>query len=72
VKAKPTNEIATASGAIYKNVYVEKVEPDGITISYTPARGGLGIIKINFDELSDELRQKYGFDPEKKKAYEKK
>jgi hypothetical protein len=71
-KAKPANEITTLSGATYKNVYVEKVEPDGITISYTPARGGLGIIKISFDELSDELRQKYGFDPDKKKAYEKK
>jgi len=71
-KAEPTNEITTVIGATYKNVHVEKVEPDGITISYTPARGGLGIIKINFDELSDELRQKYGFDPEKKKAYEKK
>jgi hypothetical protein len=71
-KAKPTNEITTLIGATYKNVYVEKVEPDGITISYTPARGGLGIIKISFDELSDDLRQKYGFDPEKKKAYEKK
>jgi hypothetical protein len=71
-KAKPTNEITTVIGATYKNVQVEKVEPDGITISYTPARGGMGIIKINFDELSDELRQKYGFDPEKKKAYEHK
>jgi hypothetical protein len=65
-KAKPTNEIATASGAIYKNVYVEKVEPDGIIVSYTPARGGMGMTKIYFDDLSAELRQRY----EKKKAYE--
>jgi hypothetical protein len=71
-KAKPANEITTLIGATYKNVYVEKVEPDGITISYTPARGGLGIIKISYDELSDDLQQKYGFDPEKKKAYKKK
>jgi hypothetical protein len=60
VKAKPTNEIATASGAIYKNVYVEKVESDGIIISYTPPRGGMGMTKVLFDDLSPELRQKYG------------
>jgi hypothetical protein len=50
---------------------VEKVEPDGITISYTPVHGGLAIAKLYFDDLSDELRQKYGFNPDKKKAYEK-
>jgi hypothetical protein len=68
VKAKPTNEIATASGAIYENVYVEKVEPDGIIVSYTPARGGIGMTKVLFDDLPNELRQRY----EKKKAYEQK
>jgi hypothetical protein len=68
VKANPANEIATASGAIYKNVYVEKVEPDGIIISYTPTRGGVGMTKVYFDDLSAELRQRYG----KKTAYEAK
>jgi hypothetical protein len=68
VKANPANEIATASGAIYKNVYVEKVEPDGIIISYTPTRGGVGMTKVYFDDLSAESRQRYG----KKTAYEAK
>jgi hypothetical protein len=66
VKAKPTIEIATISGAIYENVHVEKVEPDGIIVSYTPARGGMGMTKIDFTDLSDELRQRY----EKKKAFQ--
>ena len=64
-------EIDSATGAVYKNTHVERVEPDGITISYTPVHGGIAITKLNFDELSDDLRLKYGFDPEKKKAYEK-
>jgi hypothetical protein len=68
VKAKPANEIATLSGAIYKNVYVEKAASDGIIISYTPARGGMGMTKITFDDLPADLRQRY----EKKKAYEDK
>jgi hypothetical protein len=71
VPATATNEIETASGAIYRNALVEKVVPDGIVVSYTPADGGLAVTKINFDELSDQLRKQYGFDPEKKLAYEK-
>jgi hypothetical protein len=68
VKANPANEIATTTGAIYKNVYVEKVESDGIIVSYTPTRGGMGMTKIYFDDLSAELRQRY----QKKTAYEDK
>jgi len=66
-----TNDIATAVGAIYRNVRVERVEPDGLTVRYIPMVGGLGIVKIKFDELANEWRQQYGFDPEKKLAYEK-
>jgi hypothetical protein len=66
VKAKPSNEIATLGGAIYANVHVEKVESDGIIISYTPARGGMGMTKVLFNDLSAELQQRY----EKKKTYE--
>ena len=66
-----TNEIVTASGAIYENTKVERVEPDGLTVSYIPLGGGLGLSKIKFDELADEWRQRYGYDPKKKAAYEK-
>jgi len=53
----------TLNGTIYNNVYVEKVEPDGIIVSYTLAGGGMGMTKIYLYELSDELRQRYGFNP---------
>jgi hypothetical protein len=44
-------------------VYVEKVESDGIIISYTLTDGGLGMTKIDLDDLSGELQQRYGFKP---------
>ena len=69
--AAPSNEITTASGAVYKSVQVEKVEPDGLTVSYIPSGGGIGIVKIKFDQLSDEWKKQYGFDPQKKLDYEK-
>ncbi len=58
-QVKPTNEIVTTDGTIYKNAQVEKVEPDGIIISYTLAGSGLAMTKVYFIELSAELRQRY-------------
>jgi hypothetical protein len=69
VKAKPVIVLTTVSGAVYNDVHVDKVEPDGITVSYTPENGGMAITKVSFDVLSDEWRQKYGFDPDKMRAY---
>jgi cytoskeletal protein RodZ len=60
--ASPTSEIVTVAGVTYKNVRVEKVEWDGIIISFTPASGGTAMTKIYANELSDALRQKYGLD----------
>ncbi len=55
----PTNQIVTVIGDIYRNAHVEKVEPDGIIISYSPRTGGMAMTKIYFEELPKELRQRY-------------
>jgi len=58
-RVNPTNEITTTDGTIYENTHVEKVEPDGIIISYTLAGTGWAMTKLYFSELSAELRQRY-------------
>jgi hypothetical protein len=63
--ADSTNEIVTVTGQIYKNVRVEKMESDGIIISFPTASGGIEMTKIYANELTDALRQKYGFDRRK-------
>ena len=65
-----TNTIATSSGTVYNRAKVEKVEPDGITVSYEPDGGGIAVAKIYFDELSDDWRQRYHYNPDRQKAYE--
>ncbi len=55
----PTDQIVTVIGDIYRNAHVEKVEPDGIIISYSPRPGGMAMTKISFEELPKELRQRY-------------
>jgi hypothetical protein len=56
---RPVNELTTISGSVYKNVEVERVMANGIVISYTPAGGGWAMTKINFEDLSPEIRLKY-------------
>jgi hypothetical protein len=54
-----TNEIVNDYGTIYKNAQVEKVDSDGLIVSYTPAGGGLAMSKVDFDDLPAELQQRY-------------
>jgi len=65
-----SGEIVTRAGDTYKNVRIQKVAPDGLVIAYTPANGGIGISKIKFEDLSDDLQQRYGFDPTNAAAFE--
>ena len=63
-KPKPVvmpKEITTRAGKVYKNTKIERVDPSGITISYSMAGGGFGITKITFDQLSPELQKQYGY-----------
>ena len=53
-------EIVTTSGTKYENVTVTLIEPDGLSISHDA-----GLVKVPFTDLSEELRAKYNFDPQK-------
>jgi hypothetical protein len=68
--APAANEIVTRIGATYEGVEILKVEPNGLTMGYTPQGGGIGIIKIPFDELSDDLQKKYGYNFQKASEYQ--
>jgi hypothetical protein len=68
--APAANEIVTRIGATYEGVEILKVEPNGLTMGYTPKGGGIGIIKIPFDELSDDLQKKYGYNFQKASEYQ--
>ena len=72
-KPKPSamiKGITTRDGKVYKNVTVEKVDPSGLTVTYSMARGGLGIAKIPFGQLSPELQTEYGYDPQAAAKYQ--
>jgi S1-C subfamily serine protease len=63
--------IVTRDGKTYKNVEVKRVAPDGLLISYAPDTGGIGISKLKFTDLPDDLQRRYGFNSTNAVAFEK-
>jgi len=59
------DDFKTIDGKEYENVEVNRVEPDGIVvITFSCA-----IVKIPFNELSPEIKRKYGYNPQAAAAY---
>ncbi len=61
----PSDALVTKLGTVYHEFRVERVDPAGITISYVPEGGGLGMEKVPVNLLPDDWQQRYGYDPEK-------
>lgn len=56
--------VETLKGVKYYNVSVQRVEPDGITIRHSS-----GLLKISFNDLPQEVRNKFNYDPAKHQHY---
>jgi hypothetical protein len=50
---------------LYHEFRIERVDPAGLTISYVPNGGGLGMEKVPFNLFPDDWQRRYGYDPEK-------
>jgi hypothetical protein len=65
--SEATNEIAldmliTKLGTTYHEFRIERVDPAGLTISYVPNGGGLGMDRVPFNLLPDNWQRHYGYD----------
>lgn len=65
-----TSDITTREGKTYKDVTVQRAEPDGILCSYRAEGGGIGMAKLKFAVLPENLKQKYGYDVQRATAFE--
>jgi hypothetical protein len=54
---KTLAQLVTAERKSYQGVVLQKVESDGITISFLPPTGGLGLAKVRIESLPAELQQ---------------
>lgn len=51
-------DLVLVDGTSYTNVFVTRVEPDGLSFMH-----GHGVTKYFFHELSEDIRHKYNYDP---------
>jgi len=67
---KLPERIATLDGKTYEKVTLEKVEPDGLLVTFAPVEGGSGTAKLKFRNLPPDLRDRFGYDPARAADYE--
>lgn len=58
------DDFITVDGQIFRNVEVLRTEPDGLTFRHAG-----GVTKRRFVSLPEEVRKRFGFDPEAEKKY---
>ncbi len=60
---RPTylERLTLRNGRTYEEVRLQKVELDGLTITYHPHQGGVGLARLSFRDLPEELQAKYSF-----------
>jgi len=69
--SEPENQITTRSHEVYRGVKIIRVDPDGLTISYTNSTSSCSLMsKLKFGDLSESLQQKYHYDPQASLDYQ--
>jgi hypothetical protein len=59
--AAETNSITTRDGTTYTNAVIQRADPNGVVIEYAPQPGSVGIAKLKFANLPDELQRRYHY-----------
>jgi hypothetical protein len=68
--AAETDSITTRDGTTYTNAAIQRTDPDGIVIEYALRPGSLGIAKLKFANLPDELQKRYNYNPADARIFE--
>jgi hypothetical protein len=63
-------QITTTDGRTYQNVTLQRVDPDGLLVSYAPQPFGFGVAKLKFRDLPDSLREQYKYDADRANNFE--
>lgn len=63
-------DIETVDGKVYKNATVERVTPSCIDIGYLRESGSYAVIGLPLTQLTPELQNYFGYDPEQAKKFE--
>jgi hypothetical protein len=53
--------ITTQEGKTYRSVQLVSTDPDGLVIQFRPQEGGIGMAKLKFRNLPEQLRQDFNY-----------
>jgi hypothetical protein len=68
--SKQTEKPLTIGGKLVKTVHLDKVQPDGLLVSYTTTDGGFGTKVFYFENFPASVQKQYGYDPKKAADFE--
>jgi hypothetical protein len=56
-QAKVIPELTTLGNKTYRHVSLQKLDPEGVTFSFRPTEGGLGVARLKLENLPQELQE---------------
>lgn len=56
-QAKVIPELTTLGNKTYRHVSLQKLDPEGVTFSFRPPEGGLGVARLKLENLPQELQE---------------
>jgi TPR repeat protein len=60
-KRNHRDQVTTGNGELCQNLKVQKIESDGVVVTFQPQKGGLGFAKLKTSNLPDELKKLSGY-----------
>ncbi len=69
VVKKPQKQLMI-DGKVVKTAHLEKVQPDGLLVSYTTTNGSFGVKLFYFENFPESVQKQYGYDPKKAADFE--
>jgi hypothetical protein len=63
------DRITTLDGKVYEKVSVQRIEPDGLLVEFSPRDNSFGTAKLKFRNLPTDLRERYGYDAARAEAF---
>jgi TPR repeat protein len=69
-KGRPISPLMKVANQSYANVKLQKIEADGVTVSFSPVHGGFGLAKLKLETLPTQLKELCGYAAKQEKVSE--
>lgn len=68
--AAGADSITTRDGTTYTNAVIQRADPNGVVIEYAPRPGSVGMAKLKFANLPEDLQKRYNYNAAEAAVFE--